>query len=49
LNFDDLFKRAYPQGDLNAMSQRTQAARSLVRNEIWQVLDETEPPATGTK
>jgi hypothetical protein len=49
LNFDELFKRAYPQGDLNAMSQRTQAARSLVRNEIWQVLDETEPPATGTK
>jgi hypothetical protein len=49
LNFDELFKRAYPQGDLNAMSQRTQAARSIVRSEIWQVLDQTEPPAMGTR
>jgi len=48
LNFDDLFKRAYPQGDLNAMSQRTQSARSIVRSEIWEVLDQTEPRAMGT-
>jgi hypothetical protein len=48
LNFEELFKRAYPQGDLNAMSQRTQSARSIVRSEIWQVLDQTEPRATGT-
>jgi hypothetical protein len=49
LNFDELFKRAYPEGDLNAMSQRTQSARSIVRSEIWQVLDQTEPHSMGTK
>jgi hypothetical protein len=48
LNFEELFKRAYPQGDLDAMSQRTQSARSIVRSEIWQVLDQTEPRAMGT-
>ena len=31
------------------MSQRTQSARTIVRSEIWQVLDQTEPPAMGTK
>ena len=49
LYFEELFNRAYPQGDLNAMSQRTQSARSIVRGEIWQVLDLTERPAMGTK
>ena len=34
LYFEELFNRAYPQGDLNAMSQRTQSARSIVRGEI---------------
>jgi hypothetical protein len=49
LNFEELFKRAYRQGDMNAISPRTQSARSIVRSEIWEVLDQTEPPATGTK
>jgi hypothetical protein len=43
LNFEALFKRAHPQGDMEAVSRKTQAARSIVRSEIWQVVDQTTP------
>ena len=43
LNFEALFKQAHPQGDMEAVSRQTQAARSIVRSEIWQVLEQTTP------
>jgi hypothetical protein len=44
-DWTDLFKRAQPQSDINAVMQQTEAARSIVRSEIWQVLDQTSPAA----
>jgi hypothetical protein len=49
MNFEELFKKAHPQGDVNALWQQTNSARSMVRTEIWQVLDQTDPPVMGTK
>jgi len=43
MNFEVLAKKAHPQGDVNALMQQTQAARSMVRTEIWQVLEQTDP------
>jgi hypothetical protein len=48
-NYEELFKRAHPQGDVNALMQQTEAARKLVRTEIWQVLEQTEPATAGTR
>ena len=44
-----LLKKANPQGDANALMQQTEAARKIVRREVWQVLEQTDPPAVGTK
>jgi hypothetical protein len=41
--------KAHPQGDVNALMQQTLAARSMVRTEIWQVLEQTEPAVMGTR
>ena len=49
MDFEALAKKAHPQGDVNALMQQTTAARSMVRTEIWQVLEQTEPAAAGTK
>ncbi len=49
MNFEELAKKAHPQGDVNALMQQTTAARSMVRTEIWQVLEQTGPPVTGTR
>jgi len=49
LNFEALFKQAHPQGDMDAVSRQTQAARSIVRSEIWQVLDQTTPTAMTSR
>jgi hypothetical protein len=48
-NYGDLFKKAHPQGDANAVAQQTEAARKIVRTEIWQVLDQTDSPSAATK
>jgi hypothetical protein len=44
-----LYKQVRPQGNFAAMVQQTEAARKIVRSEIWQVLDQTEPTTSGTK
>src|SRR6476619_1233336 len=49
MNFEELAKKAHPQGDVNALMQQTLAARSMVRTEIWQVLEQTDPPVMGTR
>ena len=49
MNFEVLAKMAHPQGDVNALMQQTQSARSMVRTEIWQVLEQTDPPVMGTR
>jgi hypothetical protein len=49
MNFEVLAKKAHPQGDVNALMQQTQSARSMVRTEIWQVLEQTDPPVMGTR
>ena len=49
MNFEELVKKAHPQGDVNALMQQTTAARSMVRTEIWQVLEQTDPPVMGTR
>jgi hypothetical protein len=49
MNFEGLAKKAHPQGDVNALMQQTLAARSMVRTEIWQVLEQTEPAVMGTR
>ena len=43
LDFEALFKQAHPQGDMEAISRQTESARSIVRREIWQVLEQTKP------
>ena len=40
-----MLKKANPSSDANALMQQTGAARKIVRSEIWQVLDQTDPPA----
>jgi hypothetical protein len=49
MNFAELVKKAYPQGDVNTLMQQTESARRMVRTEIWQVLEQTGPHAMGTK
>lgn len=44
-----MLKKANPSGDANALMQQTGEARKIVRSEIWQVLDQTDPPAMATK
>jgi hypothetical protein len=48
-NFQALFKQAHPQGDYMSMQAQTQSARSIVRSEIWQVLDQTSPTTMSSK
>jgi hypothetical protein len=43
-----LLQKANPQADANALFQQTGAARKIVRREVWQVLEQTDPPG-GTK
>lgn len=44
-----MVKKANPSGDANALMQQTDAARKIVRSEIWQVLDQTDSAAMATK
>ena len=49
MNFQDLAKKAHPQGDVDALMRQTLAARTMVRTEIWQVLEQTDPPVMATR
>jgi hypothetical protein len=40
-NWPDLFQMVHKQNDFGALVQKTEAARKIVRAEIWQVLDAT--------
>ena len=42
-----MLQKANPRGDGSALMQQTGAARKIVRSEIWQVLEQTDP-ATAT-
>ena len=44
-----LLQKANPKADANALMQQTGDARKIVRTEIWQVLEQTDPPAMGTQ
>ncbi|MDQ3348871.1 MAG: hypothetical protein M3545_12990 [Acidobacteriota bacterium] len=45
-----MLQKANPRGDGSALMQQTEAAREIVRSEIWQVLEQTDPAtATATK
>ncbi len=44
-----MLRKANPKSDGAALEQQTAAARKIVRSEIWQVLEQTDPPAIGTK
>ncbi len=45
-----MLQKANPRGDGSALMQQTGAARKIVRSEIWQVLEQTDPAtATATK
>lgn len=49
-NWAGLFKKAGPKtADMNVLMQQTEAARQVVRREIWAVLDQTEPLGMGAK
>jgi hypothetical protein len=43
-----LLQKANPKADANALMEQTGMARKIVRSEIWQVLEQTDPPAMGT-
>jgi hypothetical protein len=48
-DWQGLLQKANPKADANALMQQTGAARKIVRTEIWQVLEQTDPPAMGTQ
>ena len=44
-----LLKQANPQHDAEKLMQQTGASREIVRSEIWQVLDQTQPGGMSTR
>jgi hypothetical protein len=48
-DWPQLFTKAQGKGDFGSLVQQTENVRKMVRTEIWQVLDQTEPPAMQTK
>jgi hypothetical protein len=44
-----MLQKANPRGDGNALMQQTGAARKIVRSEVWQVLEQTDPPGMTAK
>ena len=47
-NWEALMKKAHPDADVPKIFAQTEAARRIVRSEIWQVLDQTEPGVKST-
>jgi hypothetical protein len=48
-NWQSLLQKANPQADVSALFNQTEAARKIVRREVWQVLEQTDPPVAGTQ
>jgi len=48
-DWEGLLQKANPKADANALMEQTGMARKIVRSEIWQVIDQTDPPALGTQ
>jgi hypothetical protein len=44
-----MLQKANPRGDGSALMQQTGAARKIVRSEIWQVLEQTDPASMSAK
>src|SRR4051812_34458516 len=44
-----MLRKANPKSDGAALEQQTDAARKIARTEIWQVLEQPDPPVNGTK
>jgi hypothetical protein len=44
-----LIKRAHPQTQPDTIFNQAESARKIVRSEIWQVIDQTATPSSGTK
>lgn len=44
---DDILAAAHPNGDLDAMMARTEAAREIVHSEVWQLQSSAEAGAPG--
>jgi hypothetical protein len=48
-DWQSLLQKANPQADVSALFNQTEAARKIVRREVWQVLEQTDPPVAGTQ
>ncbi len=48
-DWQSLLQKANPQADVNALFNQTEAARKIVRREVWQVLEQTDPAVAGTQ
>jgi hypothetical protein len=48
-DWEGLLQKANPKADANALMEQTGMARKIVRREIWQVLEQTDPPAMGSQ
>jgi hypothetical protein len=48
-DWEGLIKKAHPQAQPETIFQQAEANRKIVRSEIWQVLEQTDPVAMGTK
>jgi hypothetical protein len=43
-NYNDAFAKAHAGKDLNALFEKTNASRELIRSELWEVIDKTLAP-----
>jgi hypothetical protein len=48
-NYGALIKKVHPQTPPDTIFNQAEDARKIVRQEIWQVIDETTPRNSGTK
>ena len=48
-DWEGLIKKAHPQTQPNAIFNQAESARKIARSEIWQVIDQTATPSSGTK
>ena len=48
-DWEGLIKKAHPQTPPDTIFNQAESARKIVRSEIWQVIDQTATPGSGTK
>jgi hypothetical protein len=48
-DWSGMLRKANPKSDGAALEQQTGAARKIVRSEIWQVIDQTDPAPSAIK